>query len=297
MPGMRSKKEGILQGGLKKVAVMKKYILLMVLVCCMFVGCDSDSGDDDNSIKADASDSTVQIPVYSPTILNTYPHKTDAFTEGLVYENGYLYESTGMESQSSLRKVDIATGETVKRYDLAPEYFGEGIALYNDKIMQLTWKNGKAFVYNKDSFDTGPVDSFTYPEKGWNIAEGWGMTYDGTNIIMSDGTNVLYYLNPIDYSVVKQVNVTANGEPVTYLNELEYINGKIYANVWQTRKIAIIQTNGQVVGWINLEGILSSGDCSNSMDVLNGIAYNPAENTIYVTGKYWCKLFEIDVVP
>jgi glutamine cyclotransferase len=193
------------------------------------------------------------------------------------------------EGKSSLRKVEVQTGEVLQKIDLTSEYFGEGITIYENKIIQLTWQNKKGFVYDKNTFQL--VEEFSY------TAEGWGITYDGQYLIMSDGTDVLYYLNPADYSVVKQINVTANGEAVTRLNELEYINGRIYANVWQTDRIAIIQPDGTVIGWIDLEGILSYGECSTEIDVLNGIAYNPEKNSIYVTGKNWCKLFEIEFVP
>ena len=230
-----------------------------------------------------------QIPVYTPTIYNSYPHDSSAYTEGLLYSDGYLYESTGTYGQSTLRKVDLTTGTVKKNIDLAPEYFGEGITLYNNTIVQLTWQSYKGFVYNKDTFEL--ITEFSYS------TEGWGITYDGEYLIMSDGSNVLYYLSPVDYSVVKQIKVTANGKAVTNLNELEYINGKIYANVFETDRIAIIQPDGAVIGWIDLEGILSAEDCSQNIGVLNGIAYNASANRIYVTGKDWCKLFEIELVP
>jgi glutaminyl-peptide cyclotransferase len=264
---------------------MKKYILLMFSACLLLFSCNGsdDSGDH-------GTDTTGQIPVYTPEIYNSYPHDAGAFTQGLIYADGFFYEGTGLyEGKSSLRKVAIETGEVLQKINLAPEYFGEGIALYDNKIIQLTWQNKKGFVYDKYTFQL--LEEFSYD------TEGWGITNDGKYLIMSDGTDVLYYLNPDDYSTVKQINVTANGEAVTRLNELEYINGRIYANIWQTDRIAIIQPDGKVIGWIDLGGILPSGDCTTEIDVLNGIAYNAANNRIYVTGKYWCKLFEIEVVP
>jgi glutamine cyclotransferase len=265
---------------------MKKYILLMLFVCLLFLSCN---GSDDSGDQG-TDNTTDQIPVYTPENYSSHPHDAGAFTQGLIYADGVFYEGTGLyEGRSSLRKVEVQTGEVLQKINLAPEFFGEGIALYDNKIIQLTWQNKKGFVYDKDTFQL--LDEFSYQ------TEGWGITYDGEYLIMSDGTDFLYYLNPDDYSVVKQINVTANGEAVTHLNELEYINGRIYANIWQTDRIAIIQPDGKVIGWIDLEGILSSGDCSTEIDVLNGIAYNATENRIYVTGKYWCKLFEIEVVP
>jgi len=265
---------------------MEKYILLLFSVCLFLFSCN---GSDDSGNQG-TDNTTDQIPVYTPEVYASHPHDAGAFTQGLIYADGILYEGTGLyEGKSSLRKVAIETGEVLQKINLAPEYFGEGITLYNDKIIQLTWQNNKGFVYDKDTFEV--LDEFSYS------TEGWGITFDGEYLIMSDGTDVLYYLNPYDYSTVKQVNVTANGEAVTRLNELEYINGRIYANVWQTDRIAIIQPDGKVAGWIDLEGIISSGDCTTEIDVLNGIAYNAADSRIYVTGKYWCRLFEIEVVP
>jgi glutamine cyclotransferase len=244
---------------------------------------------DDKDAGISGSDASDQIPVYTPQVYNVCVHDAGAFTEGLIYADGFLYESTGLEGKSTLRKVDPASGAVLHKIDLDPEYFGEGITICNDRIIQLTWKNKTGFVYNKDTFEK--IGEFSY------LTEGWGLTYDGSYLIMSDGTDVLYYLSPDDYGVVKQINVTADGSPVINLNELEYIDGKIYANVWQTDRIAVIQADGEVVGWIDLAGILEQGDCINSVDLLNGIAYNAAENRMYVTGKYWCKLFEVELVP
>ena len=264
---------------------MKKYILLLFSACLLLFSCN---GSDDSGDQG--TDNTDQIPVYSPEILNSYLHDAGAFTQGLIYADGIFYEGTGLyEGKSSLRKVEVETGEVKQIINLASEYFGEGITLYGNKIIQLTWQNKKGFVYDKETFQL--LEEFSY------ATEGWGITCDGEYLIMSDGTDVLYYLDPDDYSAVKQINVTANGEAVTRLNELEFINGRIYANIWQTDRIAIIQPDGKVTGWIDLEGILSSGDCSTDIDVLNGIAYNAADSRIYVTGKYWCKLFELGLVP
>jgi len=262
---------------------MKKNMLLLLASVLLF-SCNGDDSSGDQG--ADTAD---KIPVYAPDVVNSYNHDAGAWTQGLFYDDGFLYEGTGMEGQSSLRKVELESGTVLQQINLSSEYFGEGIVLYDNKIIQLTWRNNKGFIYDKETFRF--IDEFTY------TTEGWGITFDGEHLIMSDGSSVLYYLDPDDYSVVRQVNVTADGEAVAYLNELEYINGNIYANLWQTDRIAIIRPDGEVIGWIDLEGLLSSADCSSTIDVLNGIAYNPDGNTIYVTGKYWCRLFELEFVP
>lgn len=264
---------------------MKRYLLIILLSCTLLPSCNGDDSSVDQG--TDASD---QIPVYLPVIIQSYSHDADAWTQGLFYENGFFYEGTGLyKGKSSLRKVEIESGTVIQQINLAPEYFGEGIVLYDNRIIQLTWQNNRGFVYDRDTFQQ--LDEFSYTTEGWII------TCNGQYLIMSDGTDVLHYLDPDDYSVVEQVNVTADGNAVTYLNELEYINGNIYANIWQADRIAIIQPDGEVIGWIDLEGVLSSADCSSEIDVLNGIAYNPDSNRIYVTGKYWCRLFELEFVP
>jgi glutamine cyclotransferase len=263
---------------------MKKNTLLMLLAFILTFSCS-----DNNRSSKQASEIPDQIPVYKPEIYNAFTHDADAFTQGLFYSDGFIYESTGNYGESSLRKVELESGTVIKKIDLPPEYFGEGITLCNDKIIQLTWVSKKGFVYDKEGFEL--IREFDYP------TEGWGITYDGKHLIMSDGTDKLYFLDPADFSRIKQVDVTANGKAVTRLNELEYVNGKIYANVWQTDRIAIIQPDGKVVGWIDLEGILLPEGCPKGIDVLNGIAYDAEENKMYVTGKYWCKIFELKVVP
>lgn len=263
---------------------MKKYLLLTLLIYSLFFSCV-----DNNGIEVQRSEQSDQIPVYEPEIYNIYLHDGDAFTQGLFYADEILYESTGLYGESSLRKVAIDTGEVLQKIDLDEKYFGEGITLYNNKIIQLTWLSNKGFVYDKESFQL--LEEFHYS------TEGWGITYDSQHLIMSDGTDILYYLDPENFSTVKYVNVTADGEAVSKLNELEYINGYIYANVYGSDQIAIIQQDGKVIGWIDLEGILLPGECEREIDVLNGIAYNAEENRIYMTGKYWCKLFELEVVP
>jgi len=263
---------------------MKKYILLMLLAFNLIFSCSDDNRSGNRSLEIPD-----QIPVYTPEIYNTFTHDANAFTQGLFCSDGFIYESTGKYGESSLRKVEIESGTVIQKIDLDSKYFGEGITLYGNKIIQLTWLSKRGFVYDKDSFEL--IGEFGYP------TEGWGITYDGENLIMSDGTDILYFLDPENFSRVKQVNVTANGKAVTRLNELEYIDGKIYANVWQTYKIAVIQPDGEVISWIDLEGILLPRDCPREIDILNGIAYNDKDNKMYLTGKYWCKLFELKVAP
>jgi glutaminyl-peptide cyclotransferase len=264
--------------------MMKKYILLILLACSLFFSC-SDNGN----LRQHELDISYQIPTYKPKIHNYFPHDATAFTQGLFYKDGFLYESTGLKDKSSLRKVDIKTGKVLQKIDLASYYFAEGITLCNDKIVLLTWQNKKGFIYDKNTFQL--IDKFSYQ------TEGWGITFDGSYLIMSDGTDVLYYLNPENYNLVKKINVSAAGKAVKNLNELEYINGRIYANIWKTKQIAIIQPDGNVTGWIDLTGIISDEECPGKIDELNGIAYNEDEGSIYVTGKLWCKLFELEIIP
>ena len=223
---------------------------------------------------------------YSYSIVNTYPHDENAFTQGLLFDNGVLYESTGLYGSSSLRRVELETGKILQSYALPPQYFGEGITIFDDKIIQLTWLENKSFVYDKQSFAL--LQEFSYS------TEGWGITSDGNRLIMSDGTSTLYFLDPVTFQRIGQVEVTANG-PVEMLNELEYIKGKVYANIWEEEKIAIINpSTGQVEGWINLSG-LQNAENQNTLNVLNGIAYDAKEDRLFVTGKNWPQLFEINL--
>ena len=225
---------------------------------------------------------------YTYSVVNEYPHDTDAFTEGLVFDGGFLYESTGLYGNSSLRRVDLGTGDVLQRVSLQSQYFGEGIAVVGNKIIQLTWREHVGFVYDRASF--GLLEEFQYP------TEGWGLTYDGSRLIMSDGSANLYFLDPVTFQRVGQVAVHDTG-PVNELNELEYINGTVYANVWGEEKIAVINPqNGQVTAWIDLAGIqdLKNMDPNN---VLNGIAYDANGDRLFVTGKMWPHIFEIKLIP
>jgi len=229
------------------------------------------------------------IPVYTYKVVNTYPHDRSAFTEGLVFEDGVLYEGTGLRGYSNLRRVKLETGEILQICELPPQFFGEGVTVYGNKIIQLTWQSHIGFVYDKYSFKL--LQEFNYPD------EGWGITHDGKYLIMSDGTSTLHFLNPETFEEISQIEVSANDIPVTRINELEYIQGEIYANIWQTERIARIDPlTGQVIGWIDLKGILSPEDDSETVDVLNGIAYDLKNSRLFVTGKFWPKLFEIELI-
>src|ERR1700712_4567947 len=230
------------------------------------------------------------IPSYGFRVVHAYPHDPNAFTEGLFYLNGYLYESTGLDGHSSVRKVKLETGQVVQRATLPPEMFGEGIAPWNGRLIGLTWKAQMGYVLDLDSFDT--KGQFGYP------GEGWGLTHDDTEIVMSDGTSDIRFLNPQTLIETHRIHVTAQGKPVDQLNELEWVEGEIYANIWQTDRIARIDPRtGNVVGWIDCKGLLSMKDfIPQHTDVLNGIAYDAATGRLWLTGKFWPKLFEVRLV-
>ena len=234
--------------------------------------------------------SAKQIPVYGVQVVHAYPHDINAFTEGLFYLNGYLYESTGLESHSSVRKVKLETGQVVQRATLPADMFGEGIAPWNGRLVGLTWKAEVGYVLDLESFDT--KGQFGYP------GEGWGLTHDDTEMVMSDGTADLRFLNPTTLVESHRIHVTAQGKPVEQLNELEWVDGEIYANIWQTDRIARIDPRtGHVVGWIDCKGLLPMKDFTpQHTDVLNGIAYDAATKRLWVTGKFWPKVFEIKLV-
>ncbi|MGA2149696.1 MAG: glutaminyl-peptide cyclotransferase [Bryobacteraceae bacterium] len=233
------------------------------------------------------------IPEYGYEVVHVYPHDPLAFTEGLFYLNGYLYESTGLEGQSSARKVKLETGEVVEKHVVPEQYFGEGIVAWKDKLVQLTYQTQVGFVYDLKTFATR--SEFHYP------GEGWSMTQDGKRIIMDDGTAQLRFWNPDTLEEIGRLTVTANGVPVQNLNELEWVKGEIYANIWMSERIARIDPkSGRVVGWIDCSGLLSPSDRVQEgdfrTDVMNGIAYDAEHDRLFVTGKRWPKLFEIRLV-
>ncbi len=227
---------------------------------------------------------------YTYRVIHTYPHDPGAFTQGLVFEDGVLYEGTGLYGASTLRRVALETGQVLQRYALPQQYFGEGIAVVGDRLIQLTWQNHEGFVYRKETFEL--LQSFSYP------TEGWGLAYDGNRLIMSDGTATLHFLDAQTLVETGQVEVRDRGTPIVRLNELEYVDGEVWANVWQTDRIVRIDPQtGAVAGWIDLAGLLKPEDRTGAEDVLNGIAYDAQARRLFVTGKWWSKLFEIELVP
>ena len=229
------------------------------------------------------------LPVFGYRVVRAYPHDPKAFTQGLQYVDGFLYEGTGLNGSSSIRKVKLETGEVVQRRDVARAYFGEGITVWKTDLIQLTWQSNVAFVYDKATF--APRRTFKYQ------GEGWGLTNDGTSLIMSDGTDELRVLDPATFAERRRIKVTAVGTPLGNLNELEYMKGEILANVWTTDSVARVSPDtGRVTGYIDLRGLLTPAE-QRSVDVLNGIAYDEKNDRLFVTGKLWPRLFEIKISP
>jgi glutamine cyclotransferase len=229
---------------------------------------------------------TTIIPVLRYRVVGVYPHDHRAFTEGLAFADDVLYEATGLQGHSEIRKVRLQTGEVLHAQPLDAQYFGEGITVFADRLVQLTYLSGTGFVYNRRTLkQTG---SFKYP------GDGWGLTTDGTSLIVSDGSAVLRFLDPRSFKETSRLTVRAGTEPVEHLNELEFVHGEILANVWPTFMVArISRETGKVMAWIDFSGILDDHDA----DVMNGIAYDSAHDRLFVTGKWWPKLFEVQVIP
>ena len=257
-----------------------------------------------NNANANASspNSSTDIstpPVYTYEIVNTFKHDSSSFTQGLFFQDGFMYESVGREGQSDLRKVDLKTGETKQRRKMDAKYFGEGTTTLNGKIYQLTWQSGKCFVYDFNTFE--PLSLLAYN------GEGWGLTNDGTNLIMSDGSHQIKFIDPANFRVIRTISVFNNGKPQINLNELEYIKGEIWANIWHSDEPGILgkenylvrldPKDGKILGWIDLKGISPDDVERDEENTLNGIAYDAANDRIFVTGKQWRKLFEIKVKP
>jgi len=223
-------------------------------------------------------------------IIHVYPHDTTAFTEGLLVANGHFYESTGLNGESTLREVDVSTGRVLRRVSLASEYFGEGLAVLGDRAYQLTWRNNVGFIYDLATFRV--IDQFFF------VGEGWGLTTDGQNLIMSDGTARIRFLDPKTMQTIRTLDVLFEGQPLKNINELEYVHGQIYANVWQTNAVVRIEPDtGKVVGMIDFSGLLKPTDYGPNTDVLNGIAYDSEHDRLFVTGKKWPKIFEVRLNP
>jgi glutamine cyclotransferase len=226
------------------------------------------------------------VPVYGYEVVNAFPHDAQAFTQGLVFHDGALLESTGLERHSTLRRVELQTGKVLQKVDVPPYFFAEGMTLFGGKIYQLTWKGEKGFVYDPQTFQK--TGEFAYE------GEGWGLTHDADSLILSDGSDRLRFIDPNTYQVRRTISVRDGSRPVFELNELEYVKGEIYANVWHENRVARIDPQtGAVKGWIDLSGLLKPGEVSDEEAVLNGIAYDEVGDRLFVTGKLWPKLFEI----
>jgi len=237
-----------------------------------------------------AQTKSVAVPQYTYQIVHVYPHDRTAFTEGLEYHDGYLYESTGLNRRSTLRKVKLETGEVVQQIPLADQYFGEGIAILGDQIAQLTYQTQVGFIYSLKDFHL--LRQFTY--KG----EGWALTHTATTVYMDDGTNEIRLWDPKTLAERSRIKVHDGARSISNVNELEYVEGELYANIWQTDRIARISpTTGAITGWIDMSGLLSPMYRNGTEDVLNGIAYDAVHKRLFVTGKLWPNLFEVKIVP
>ena len=258
-------------------------VLLLLLVLSNF-NCNSTNSNRTASTNSENG----PVPVYGYQIIKVRPHDPDAFTQGLEIRDGKLFESTGEVGHSSLRLVELETGDVQKKVEVPPPYFAEGLSGLNGKLYQLTWQHQVGFTYDEQTLEKN--GQFNYP------GEGWGLTNDGKSLILSDGTNQLKFLDLGSFRVTKTIAVFDGKQPVDQLNELEYINGDIYANIWHADRIAIINPEtGRVRAWLDLRGLLSPGDVQDEEAVLNGIAYDAANEKLFVTGKLWPKLFEIKI--
>jgi glutamine cyclotransferase len=225
-------------------------------------------------------------PVYGFEVVNTWPHDARAFTQGLIFHDGALVESTGQYGESTLRRVELKTGKVLKKVEVGRQFFAEGLTLLGGKLYQLTWQNMRCFVYDPKTFEK--KGEFRYD------GEGWGLTHDGQSLILSDGTNQLRFIDPETFRVTRTVSVFDRGRPLRDLNELEYVKGEIYANVWHDDRIVRLDPQtGKILGWIDLKGIIPRSELADDEAVLNGIAYDAAADRLFITGKMWPKLFEI----
>ncbi len=237
------------------------------------------------------ANASAAAPEYGYRVVHAYPHDPNAFTEGLFYLDGFLYESTGEEGHSAVRKEELETGKVLLSRAIPPTLFGEGIVAWKDRLYELTWQSQVGFIYDRATLT--PFARFSYP------GEGWALTRDDKRIIMSDGTPELRFLDPDSLKEIGRIKVTDEGRPVSDINELEYVKGEVYANIWKTNRIARINpASGKVVGWIDLTGLLPANERPPTQEaVLNGIAYDAKADRLFVTGKMWPKLYEIKLIP
>lgn len=241
------------------------------------------------ALLAEAKPPLMAVPVYTYQVVKAYPHDPDAYTQGLVMHDGTLYESTGLQGESTLRRVDLNNGSVLQKREIPEKFFGEGLAWSKDNLVQITWQDHVGTVY--DPLTMEPKKTFSYP------TEGWGLTSDGKSLILSDGSETLYFLDPETFQETRRITVKELGKAVPMLNELEYVKGEIFANVYQSDRIARINPKtGEVTGWIDLTGLLPASERTGTVDVLNGIAYDAKQDRLFVTGKLWPKLYEIKLV-
>jgi glutamine cyclotransferase len=264
---------------------LRQWILVLSLLACAVLLTANGAGN-----PAVPPPGGGAIPIYDYRVVRTYPHDRQAFTQGLIYVDGDLYEGTGLNGASSVRRVELRSGRVLQQFDLDGKYFGEGLTAWGPNLIQLTLHSNLGFVYDKSSLRLR--QTFSYP------GEGWGLTHDDSRLIMSDGTSVLRFLNPWTMQDAGHLPVRAGKAEITGLNELEYVRGEIYANVWQTDRIArIAPATGAVTGWIDLAGLLAPAERAIPGSVLNGIAYDARQDRLFVTGKRWPRLFEIRLMP
>ena len=282
-PGSKSKRSRVVIA-VADLAVAASAALLMFAL--MRSGSESQSNGTAVNKSTAASDERARRVSYE--VVNSYAHDSTSFTQGLLWHDGGFYESTGQYGHSKLRRLEFPSGKVLKETSLSPELFGEGLALVDSRLIQLTWKSHRGFVYDLNTFRL--LQEFGYD------TEGWGLTYDGKNLILSDGSSDLFYLDPQTFKPIKKLGVRMNGRPVQELNELEFIDGEIWANVWQTDLILRIDpSTGLVASFLDLKGILAPTDKTGGEDVLNGIAYDAEHKRIFITGKLWPRIFEIRI--
>lgn len=266
-----------------KRQICQKFAIIL-LACFLSLACKT--GGTSSPVRT--SSVNTRAPQYGYEIVNTWPHDRGAYTQGLIFHEGKLIESTGRQGESSLRSVELETGRVIKKVDLPDQYFAEGTTLLNGRIYQLTWEHQKGFIY--DAATLAKIGDFSY------TGEGWGLTHDGESLILSDGSNRLRFIDPATFQVKRTISVSDQNIAIRNLNELEYVKGEILANVWHADKIARINAQtGQVTGWIDLTRIQPASELSDDEAVLNGIAYDAASGRLFITGKLWPRLFEIRI--
>lgn len=285
-PRASTAKRGRSRASIVALALVAAAAVIFLIVSLLRYGPANQPSAVSNGNSQSTSDARAQQVSYE--VVSSYPHDPTSFTQGLVWHDGTLYESTGLKGESKVRRLEFPSGKVLKEINLAPEFFGEGLALADGRLIQLTWQSHKGFVYDLDTFRL--LQEFAYD------TEGWGLTYDGKNLILSDGSSDLFYLDPQTFKRVRRLAVTMNGKPIPELNELEFIDGEIWSNIWQTDLIVRIDpSTGHVVSFLNLKGILAPSDKTGREDVLNGIAYDAEHKRIFITGKLWPRIFEIRV--